>query len=94
MNTMRVLNEKGDITVEWNPDDPESVAKARAEYDRLKEDGYEFYEVEEKKGKRVKRWDKNRSKIIAAPGVKTGKDKATGKRPKAQAGGPNSRLVV
>jgi len=94
MGEMHVLSEKGDITVEWDADDPDSVKKAQAEFKKLKADGFEFFEVEEKKGKRVTRFNKKLGKIIASPGVKTEADKKTGKRSKALGGGPNSRLVV
>lgn len=93
MGEMRVLNQSGDITVIWDEDDQESVDKAKAEYDRLKKDGYEFYEVAEAKGKRVKRWSKKHGKLIAAPGAQSATDKAKGKRGKAMSGGPNAQLV-
>lgn len=93
MGKLVVLNEKGDITVEWDADDAESVKKAKDEFARLKKDGYEFFEAVETKGKRVTRFSKNLGKVIASPGVKKPEDKKTGKRGKAMGGGPNARLV-
>lgn len=92
MGQMRVLSQKGDINIEWDGDDPESVKKANEEFKKLKADGYEFFKVE--KGERVERFNKKLGKLIASPGVKTAEDKKTGKRGKAMGGGPNSRLVV
>lgn len=88
MGVMRVLNSRGDIRVEWDPADRESTAKAKDEYDRLKKDGYEFFEVTETKGKRVDRWNKNAKTLIASPGVQKPIDKLKGSRPKAMAGQP------
>ena len=36
MNVLEVLGRSGDIKVEWDPNDEESVAQARAEFDALK----------------------------------------------------------
>lgn len=88
MGEMTVLDQSGDITIEWDPDNSESVEKAKAEWDRLKADGYEFFEPVESKGKRLTRFDKKKAKVIAAPGVQTAQDKAKGTRGKAMAGGP------
>lgn len=91
MGEMKVMTQAGDITVSWDPDDADSVEKAKAEWDRLKKDGYEFYEVTESKGKRLKSFSKNKGKVIAAPGVKKAADKKAGTRRKANAGGPNAQ---
>lgn len=94
MGVMKVMGPEGDVSVEWDPEDPESVEKAKGEYDRLKKDGYEFYEVQEAKGKRVQRWSKKHGKLIAAPGVQKKADKATGTRARAMGGGPNARTIA
>lgn len=93
MGMMNVLTPAGDIVVEWDADDPESVKKAKDEWDRLKADGYEFFESAEAKGKRIKRFSKKLGRVIAAPGVKSAEDKKAGTRTKAMAGGPNASLV-
>jgi len=92
MGEMRILGREGDVTLTWDPKDDDSVAKAKAEFKRLKEDGYDFLQVEETKGKRVDRFSKNAGQLIAAPGSKSKADKVTGKRPKAMAGGPNAQV--
>lgn len=93
MGKMNVMGPEGDIIVEWDAADPDSVAKAKAEWDRLKKDGYEFFEPVESKGKRVKRFSKHLGRVIAAPGTKKAADKKAGTRRKAMAGGPNASLV-
>lgn len=89
MGTMRVLTQAGDVGVEWDPADKESVKQAKDEFARLKKEGYEFFEVAETKGKRVTRFNKNLGKVIASPGVQSAQDKTTGARPAAMGGGPN-----
>lgn len=88
MGEMRVLNQHGDVKVEWDPDDAESVAQAQAEFTRLQSEGYLFYEVEDARGTQVKKFRKNLGKVLAAPGAQSAADKTTGARPKAMAGGP------
>lgn len=88
MGEMRVLTKAGDIAIEWDPDDADSVSQARGEWKRLKEAGYEFFEKIGKKAKRVTRFSKKLGKVVAAPGAQSKADKKTGKRPKAMAGGP------
>lgn len=95
MGVMRVLCEQGDIRVEWDADDPESVAKAKVEFGRLKAAGFEFFD---ELGKRVKGWSARRGVLLAAPGVQHKEDKAiaprgaTRGRKKAMAGGPITGL--
>lgn len=94
MGELTILDKTGDIRVEWDPDDAESTAKAKAEYDRLKQDGYNFYEVTETRGRPVKRWSKGAGRLIAAPGARSEPDKKAERRPRAMAGGPNTRVMV
>lgn len=89
---MQVMGVEGDITVEWDSSNEESVKKAKAEFKSLKEAGYDFFESPG--GKQIKRFSKKLSKVIAAPGVKKPADKKSGKRPKAMAGGPVAERVI
>ena len=91
MGELIVLDQSGDIRVEWDPADPASVERARGEWASLKEAGMEFYAVQETKGKRVDRFSAKLGRVIAAPGVKKPVERASGKRPRAMAGGPNAR---
>lgn len=94
MGELRVLNRSGDVTIEWRPDDKESVEQAKEEWKGLKEAGYEFFEMAEGgKGKRLTRFSKKHGKVLAAPGVRKPEERKTGKRPKANAGGPNDRML-
>jgi hypothetical protein len=42
-----VLNGKGHLTLEWNPDDQEAVDHMREEIDTLKKAGYTFFITED-----------------------------------------------
>lgn len=82
MGEIAILNQKGDELVEWDPADEESTKKANEQFDKLQKEGYEFFEVENAKGKKVKKFKKGLGKVIASPAAK----KAKGK--KAMGGGP------
>jgi hypothetical protein len=45
MHVMEVLDPTGHLSLTWDPEDEASVAKARAEFERLKAAGYTFYSV-------------------------------------------------
>lgn len=45
MHTLEVLNRSGHLTLKWNPEDPEDVAKAREAVAALKAEGYTFFAV-------------------------------------------------
>lgn len=42
---LQVLDRTGDLTLTWNPDDPDEVAEIRVEVERLKAAGYTFFAV-------------------------------------------------
>jgi hypothetical protein len=87
---IRVLTQQGDERLEWDPADKESTAKAKAEFARLKKEGFLFYEVAEARGKPVEKFSAKLGKVIAAPGARSDADKTAGKRQSAMAGGPNT----
>lgn len=104
MGEMRVLTEKGDIVIEWDPHTPESVKGAKEQWKQLKADGYEFFEaLPGEKGKRLTRFKADLARVLVVPGVKTKQDRKKGvvapgrrrgavhapAREKAMAGGPN-----
>lgn len=91
MGEMRVLTQKGDERLEWDPKDKKATAAAKSEFDRLKGEGYLFYEVTEARGKPVEEFSPKLGKILAAPGAATTADKATGARPAAMRGGPTAQ---
>lgn len=93
MGTIVILTSRGDERLDWDPKDEASTRKAKAEFDRLRKEGYEFYEVAEARGKRVTRWDKKAGKLLAAPGAQSAADRRAGSRPRAMAGGPVTGIV-
>lgn len=46
MASINVLGSQGHLSLEWDPADPESVAGARAEVERLRRAGYTFWLTE------------------------------------------------
>lgn len=90
MGEIRVLTQQGDERLEWDPNDKESTAKAKAEFDRLKKEGFLFYEVAEARGRPVEKFSKKLGKVIAAPGARSDANKRAGTRQRAMAGGPNT----
>ena len=42
---MEVMNDSGHLTLEWNPEEPESVARARREFDLVHERRAQEYAV-------------------------------------------------
>jgi hypothetical protein len=40
---LEVLDPTGHVTLQWDPDDPESVARAEAEFKRLQDAGFAFF---------------------------------------------------
>lgn len=100
MGEITVLCEQGDIKIEWTVGDAEKTDRACAEFEQLKEAGFEFFlESEGKRRKRIKEFDPKLGKLTAAPGVQRKRDRPTpqkpeGSRQKAMAGGPNASLVL
>lgn len=82
MGEIAVLNQKGDEKIEWDPSDEEATKKANEKFDKLKAEGYEFFEVEDSKGKKIKKFKAGLGKVIASPAAKKDKGK------KAMSGGP------
>lgn len=62
-----VLNQSGDETISWDPEDTAAVETAKKKWDELKKAGYRFYEAVESRGKEVKKFKPNLGKVIAAP---------------------------
>lgn len=88
MGEITVLNARGDERIEWDPNDKEQVATAKKKFKELKDEGYNFYEVAESRGKQITRFSAKAGKLLAAPGARSAADKQTGRRQAAMAGGP------
>lgn len=43
---LEVLNESGHLTLNWHPDNPDEVAKAKAEFSALRVAGFAFFRDE------------------------------------------------
>jgi hypothetical protein len=57
----------GDIRAMWKHDDPDDVAEARAQFDRLRKQGYLAYRAEGKHGDRgevIREFDPKAERII------------------------------
>lgn len=101
MGEMRIMGKQGDVKVQWDPNNSESVEKAEKEFDALREAGFEAYtDGLGTKKRRVKKFSPKAAVYVMAPGARTKVEKqaaqTTGRRaarPKAMAGGPNDRLV-
>jgi hypothetical protein len=90
MGCIKWLSQKGDERIEWDPEDAEQTVAAEAKFKELKEQGYNFFETAEVKGKQIKKFSKKLGTIIAAPGpAKSEKQAKTGR---AQRGGPNDLI--
>lgn len=83
-----VLSRAGDETLAWDPNNAEESKAAAAKFAELAEQGYEFYEVAETRGRRVTEFSPSFGRLIAAPGGRSKKDKKAGARPHAMSGGP------
>jgi hypothetical protein len=73
---MQIMDPTGHTTVTWNPDDRESVADARREFNRLRDAGYSAFRmnavengvaVVEEKGERIDRFDPAAGKVMMVP---------------------------
>lgn len=75
MHVMDIMDRTGHTTVTWDPNDPQSVADAQREFDRLRRDGYSAFRMEaagesvvvENKGERIDRFDPAAGKVLMIP---------------------------
>lgn len=69
-----VLDASGDSKIIWSKDAPEEVAAARAQFDTLKQKGYQAYSVKSdgEKGSVIREFDPTAEKIILAPATRGG----------------------
>lgn len=73
---MQIMDPTGHTTVTWRPNDAASIADAKKEFDRLRKEGYQAFEmnvvkengvVVEEKGKRVTTFDPAAGKVMMVP---------------------------
>lgn len=55
---LEVLDPSGHVTLEWDPSDPESVKRAEAEFNRMRESGFTFFTTASPDADEVKRLTK------------------------------------
>lgn len=76
MGMMRVMDRSaGDLKVVWDPDRPEEVAAARAQFDQLVGGkGYMAYRVRTggRKGDQIREFDPAAESLILAPALRGG----------------------
>ncbi len=68
---LHIMDRTGDTRLEWNPNDPVSVASAKAGFDAAKAKGYYAYRTraDGSKGEIIHEFDPNAEKIIMAPQI-------------------------
>lgn len=54
---LEILDPSGHVTLRWTPDDPESVARAEAEFNRMRDAGFAFFVSESPDADRVEDLD-------------------------------------
>lgn len=75
LNTMQIMDSSGHTTVTWDPDNLDSVADARREFERLTGQGYQAFRMEavgesivvEHKGERISEFDPEAGKVLMVP---------------------------
>jgi hypothetical protein len=75
IGTMEVMDRTGHTTVTWDPENAESVANARTEFDRLRREGYSAFRMDavgegvvvENKGERIDTFDPAAGKLLLIP---------------------------
>jgi len=74
MGELRTLGRQGDVRQQWNPENANEVAAARATFDRLVGQGHLAFRVIEGggKGEQIRRFDPDAAKIILAPPMQGG----------------------
>jgi hypothetical protein len=66
---LQYLSDEGDSRIIWDPDNPDEVAAAKAQFDTLVGKGYQAYAVRRggEKGERVRKFDPHMERVILAP---------------------------
>lgn len=69
MGTMSILGRKGDVKVEWNPDNKKEVEVAESAFKENKKRGFSAFRVYDdwRKGEQLRAFDAKAEKIIFVP---------------------------
>jgi hypothetical protein len=68
-HVLQYLSDEGDSRIIWDPENPDEVAAAKAQFDTLTGKGYRAYAVRRggEKGEQVRKFDPNIERLILAP---------------------------
>lgn len=66
-NSLAVLDHTGDTRIEWDPDEPDEVAAARAMFDNLQDKRYLAYRVTGRDREQIRKFDPSAAKIVMSP---------------------------
>jgi hypothetical protein len=74
MSMMQVLDSSGHTSVEWNPENAEEVAVARATFEQMREKGYRAFRVRPsgQQGERLDSFDPAAEQMILVPQLRGG----------------------
>lgn len=78
MGELRTMGREGDLKTVWDPEKPDEVAGAKAQFTAMLAKGYHAYAVKKNgdKGERITEFDPESAKIILAPQMRGGADGA------------------
>lgn len=60
---MEILDPSGHVTLQWDPDDPEAVKRAEAEFSRMQEAGFTFFTTASPDAAKIKKLDAKRGAV-------------------------------
>jgi hypothetical protein len=68
-HVLQYMSDEGDSRIIWDPDNPDEVDAARAQFDTLVGKGYQAYSVRRggEKGERVRKFSPDLERLILAP---------------------------
>jgi hypothetical protein len=74
MSEMHVMDREGHTSVEWNPDNAEEVAVARATFEQMREKGYRAFRMRGsgQQGERMDSFDPRAEQMILVPQLRGG----------------------
>lgn len=69
IGTMNIMDQTGHTTTTWDPQKPDEVDAARAQFDTLTRKGYQAFRVEgaDNRGERLREFDPKAGKIMMVP---------------------------
>jgi hypothetical protein len=69
MHEIAVMNKEGDTRTSWNPADADSVAVAKALFERLRASGHMVYKTVEGESEIVREFDPQATDLVAVPRI-------------------------